>query len=729
MKTATKAFRYTSFALEILERVLGSKFSVQGLENLPQHPVMFVANHFTRSETFFIPYLIYKHTGRQVRCLADAGLYSGILGKFLHSVGAISTKNSKRDNIILHDLISGEYDWMIYPEGGMIKSKEIKNEGSFMSYTPYRIGPVRTGSAVLALKSQLYRDNLNEAFEKNNSDSLRELEKNLNTSYRQSFKEINTYVVPLNITYYPIRPGENKIKKLIGRLIKKVPTQLAEELEIEGNLLLGADINVSFGKPINLAEYAKTARSAIQQLPIIQSETKNNFILRYLRSRLTSDFMGQIYANIQINLDHIFSAALYHFDEIEIEIGRLKRVVYLTAAMLQKNKKYRLNRSLFEENLVKIFVDEPHQEFDSVFNLARKQGIIEEVFGGKIRIKKSVFEKKCDFHEIRLENTLQVIVNEFFLLEGANAVVKRNAKSSDDELRKKVFDKIHHCDLENFHRDYDIHFDKNFSKDKSIGAPFFLDSRVKASAKVRSTAVLLIHGYKSAPKEVAALANFLNGFGLKVYAVRLRGHGTAPADLKNVTWQEWYDSVQRGYAALQNIATRVVIVGFSTGGLLALLSCSHKKNYAKKLCGIVSINAATKLVGIKTRMVPGINLWNEMLDKFHVEKGKFEFVDDAPENPDINYGRNYIKAVNELEKLMAICEGNLQNVIVPALIIQADSDPVVDSQSGKTIYKKIHSAQKFLAEPNFSNHVIINSEGKEEIFEMIREFLVKIKII
>jgi 1-acyl-sn-glycerol-3-phosphate acyltransferase len=729
MKTATKAFRYTSFALEILERVLGSKFSVQGLEKLPQHPVMFVANHFTRSETFFIPYLIYKHTGRQVRCLADESLYSGILGKFLHSIGAVSTKNSKRDNIILHDLISGEYDWMIYPEGSMIKSKEIKNEGSFMSYTPYRIGPVRTGSAVLALKSQLYRENLSEAFENNNFDSLRELEKNLNTSYRQYFKEINTHVVPLNITYYPIRPGENKVKKLISRLIKKIPTQLAEELEIEGNLLLGADINVSFGEPINLAEYAKVTRGKIKQLPIIQSETKNNFILRYLRSRLTSDFMEQIYSNIQINLDHIFGAALHHFDETEIEIGRLKRVVYLTAAMLQKSKRYRLNRSLFEENLVKIFIDEPHQEFDSVFNLACKQGIIEEVFGGKIRIKKSVFEKKCDFHEIRLENTLQVIANEFFLLEGANALVKRNAKISDEELRRKVFNEIYHYDLANFDRDYDINFDKNFSKDKSIGAPFFLDSRVKASAKVRATSILLVHGYKSAPKEVAALADFLNGFGLKVYAVRLRGHGTAPADLKDVTWQEWYDSVQRGYAALQNIATRIVIVGFSTGGLLGLLSCAHKKNYAKKLCGIVSINAAIKLVSIKARMVPGINFWNEMLDKFHIEKGKFEFIDDVPENPKINYGRNYIKAVNELEKLMAICEENLQDVIVPALVIQADCDPVVNPQSGKTIYKKINSTQRFLAEPNFSNHVIINSEGKEEVFEMIREFLAKIKII
>ena len=32
-----------------------------------------------------------------------------------------------------------------------------------------------------------------------------------------------------------------------------------------------------------------------------------------------------------------------------------------------------------------------------------------------------------------------------------------------------------------------------------------------------------------------------------------------------------------------------------------------------------------------------------MLNKFHIEKGKFEFIDDVPENPKINYERNYIK--------------------------------------------------------------------------------------
>lgn len=725
----TKNFRYAAFALRILEKLLGSNFSVSGVEKIPQQPVMFVANHFTRSETFFVPYLIYKHTGRQVRCLADASLYHGVLGRFLESVGTISTHHKNRDNVILKDLITAQYDWMIYPEGSMLKSKETKKDQGFINYTPHRVGPVRTGSAILALKSQIYRDQLIEAAKNNDFTTLRSLEKDFDISYQDNFKDITTKIVPVNITYYPLRPGENKIQKLAKRLVKRIPNQVVEELEIEGNLLLGAEINLSFGDPIDMADYIKSVRGLIYQIPIIKSETKDNFILRYFKSRLTNDFMSKLYCDLQINLDHLFSAALNFFEEDEIEINRLKRVIYLSAVHLQKLAKHRLNKSIFEENLVKIFNDEDHHDFDSVFNLAQKQGIIELIDCDKIRINKSVLQGSGDFHEIRLENSLRVILNEFILLEDACNVVKRSVKMSDDVLRKKVFDEIFGRDLENFHNDHQIYFDEKSSKEKSIGAPFFLNSGIKTQSRIRKTSVLLCHGYKSAPKEVEALARFLNGFGLKVYAPRLKGHGTSPINLKDVTWQDWYDSVQRGYAALYNVSAKIIVIGFSTGGLLGLTSCARKKQSSKKLSAIVSINSALKLMDIRAKMVPGINIWNEMLDKLHIEKGKFEFVDDVPENPYINYSRNYLKGVEQLEKLMSVCEKDLSKVNIPALVIQAKNDGVVNPESGKIIYNKISSEIKFLSEVDFSNHVIINCERKDEVFEEIRKFLEKIKVI
>ena len=51
-----KSFGYTALALGFLEKLLGTRFSLHNLEKVPKdQPVMFVANHFTRSETFFLP--------------------------------------------------------------------------------------------------------------------------------------------------------------------------------------------------------------------------------------------------------------------------------------------------------------------------------------------------------------------------------------------------------------------------------------------------------------------------------------------------------------------------------------------------------------------------------------------------------------------------------------------------------------------------------------------------
>lgn len=724
-----RSFRYTAFGMSILEKILGSNFSVTGIEKLPNQPILFVANHFTRSETFFIPYLIYKHTGRQVRCLADSGLFFGTLGRFLKSTGALSTKDFSRDNIIVSDLMASRYDWMIYPEGSMIKSKEIRHESLFTNYTPHRVGPVRTGASVLALKSQLYRSDLIEAVDSGNAELQREIETQFGIKYEDYLRRLKTQIVPLNITYYPIRPGHNSIQTFAEKIVKKIPSQISEELEIEGNILLGSEINVHFGDPIDLETYVKSKRSVIKQIPIIGNETKNNFVLRYFKSSLAEKFMEKIYGDVQINFDHIFSAALHHFSENEIEINHLKRVIYLSSLMIKKTGKYRINQSIFEENLYKIFLNEPHAAFDSVFELAKKQGLINEIFGEKIQINKKHFDLKFDFHEIRKENTLQVVANEFFLLDAANSIVKRVTKTHDDELRQRVFSEIYKQDLENYDTDYERYFDGHFSKDKSVGAPFFIDSKIKVRSKIKKIGIIVAHGYKSAPLEVEPLSAYLNGFGFKVYATRMHGHGTAPKNLADSDYEKWYDGVQRGYAALSNVTTKIIIIGFSTGGLLALLSAARKNKNPKKLAAIITINAAMKLADIRSRMIPGINLWNEILTKFHIESGKFEYVDDKPERPEINYSRNYIRGVNELEKLMEECSNNLSKVDVDSLVIQGDKDPVVNPVSGEMIYKKISSKQKYLAKLDFSNHVIVNCERQNEVFEEIRQFLAKIRMM
>lgn len=170
------------------------------------------------------------------------------------------------------------------------------------------------------------------------------------------------------------------------------------------------------------------------------------------------------------------------------------------------------------------------------------------------------------------------------------------------------------------------------------------------------------------------------------------------------------------------------MIGFSTGGLLSLVASIRKKNN-NHLAALITINAALKLRDMKVAIVPGINIWNEMLEKLHIDKGKLEYVDDKPENPDINYSRNYLKGVEQLENLMQFCEKNLEKVSTKSLIIQGNQDSVVDPISAKMIYEKINSKEKFLSELDFANHVIINGERKEEVFEVIKDFLRKINLL
>ena len=66
----------------------------------------------------------------------------------------------------------------------------------------------------------------------------------------------DTCIVPVNITYYPVRARDNAINKLVGRFVKDMSARFEEELEVEGTMVMeGVDIDINFGKPISARDY------------------------------------------------------------------------------------------------------------------------------------------------------------------------------------------------------------------------------------------------------------------------------------------------------------------------------------------------------------------------------------------------------------------------------------------------------------------------------------------
>ncbi len=88
----SKMLKTTQIALKMLEKVINAEIHIDGKEYLDlssQHPVIFVVNHFTRAETFILPYVMYKETNKIPHSLADGSLFHGRFGEFLSSMGAL----------------------------------------------------------------------------------------------------------------------------------------------------------------------------------------------------------------------------------------------------------------------------------------------------------------------------------------------------------------------------------------------------------------------------------------------------------------------------------------------------------------------------------------------------------------------------------------------------------------------------------------------------------------
>ena len=68
----------------------------------------------------------------------------------------------------------------------------------------------------------------------------------------------------------------------------------------------------------------------------------------------------------------------------------------------------------------------------------------------------------------------------------------------------------------------------------------------------------------------------------------------------------------------------------------------------------------------------------------------------------------------------------LDDIKVPALVIQGDKDPVVNPEGSKQIFERLGSEDKTYELLNFSRHGIIMDEGSEEVHRLIGEFIERV---
>jgi esterase/lipase/1-acyl-sn-glycerol-3-phosphate acyltransferase len=714
------AYLASGKVIAFLEKLSRARVRIHGRDNIPAGSRIFVVNHFTRIETLLLPYHIYQLTGEQVWSLAASSLFDGPLRGLLESVGALSTSDPDRDRLIVKSLLTGEADWIIFPEGHMVKDKGGTRRPGFSFFQRADRRPPHTGAATLALRSEFYRQRLLRLTAGQAAEAKR-LQALFSIDDLAPVLQGKTWIVPINITYYPLRARENILSILADQFADNLPERLREELLTEGTMLIaGVDIDIRIGQPLSISE--SLHNSVIEEDMFSPAEINFNdrlpslSVMRREAGKLMERYMAAIYAMTTVNHDHLFASLLRAMPFNTMDEADFRRRAFLLAAMELPGSDVYCHQSL-AIGQISLLSDDRYHKYRDFLELARDTGLLQQ-HDGKLTKEPARFSSPFDLHRARLDNPLGVIANEVNPLATLQQKVRVMAWLPGFFVRKRVAAFLEQQALEEFSADYRHFSIPGETKEYAVGSPVLLRGRS------RQLGIVLIHGYLAAPQEMAELAAYLHNKGLWVYQVRLRGHGTSPEDLATRTAADWVDSVDRGYALMSAICKRVVVGGFSLGGGLALDAAVRIEG----LAGVFAACPPLRLSNQSARLAPVLAVWNRVKDLAHLHGHKKEFIDISPEHPHINYLRLPVQGMWELERFMKNLEERLPEVQIPALLLQSDGDPTVDPAGTEFIFEHLGSADKTFQTFVRKRHGILLGEGSQQVFAAIGVFIDRLRL-
>ncbi|MFU8788022.1 MAG: alpha/beta fold hydrolase [Methylobacter sp.] len=692
---------------------------------------IFLFNHFSRFETFIPQFLIYEQSGAYSCAIAAGEFFKDdtVLSRYLKHVGVFPHNHERLFALLAGQILRGR-KVVIFPEGGMVKDRRVIDKRGHYSIYSRITGNRRklhTGPAVLSQGVETFKAAIRHAHSQNDIALLRQWKDALHIdSIDQLIAVANkpTLMVPANITFYPIRSSENLLSTGVELFAGGLSLRQSEELLIEGNIMLkNTDMDIRLGTPVDpcgiwdwriryLMGKVVSEIHTLDDVFTLHARPKN-WRQRLLGAYFTKNaqcsrdrYMEGIYANVTINLSHLASTLImYNIGLGQTQIGKdtFYSILYIAIKLLQKNTVIHLHRSLLNPDDYSDLFKSTNKRFEQFIGAAKQAGLIDEDENSYHFLPKLLIES--DFDSIRLENPIAVYNNEAAPLrtvrdtlidamaECANADKDKVAAwHFEDECRTLAWEK----------QTYTTPLFDDISQEEMAVAdpsPFFIQPEV-----ANGCGVLLIHGLLASPAELRGYGDYLVGQGYTVLGIRLKGHGTSPYALREQSWADWYGCVQRGFNILKAHCPRIFVVGFSTGGALALKLAAEKH---PETAGVIAVSVPLKFMNPAFMLVPLLHGTNKLVDWVPSFEGVKPFIDNEPEHPAINYRNTPIRALYELRLLIAQLDELLPQISVPALVVYGDEDPIVSAKGAPIIMEKLGSGYKQIEVVKSKRHGIL----------------------
>ncbi|MFG6149142.1 alpha/beta hydrolase [Halobacillus sp. B23F22_1] len=222
--------------------------------------------------------------------------------------------------------------------------------------------------------------------------------------------------------------------------------------------------------------------------------------------------------------------------------------------------------------------------------------------------------------------------------------------------------------------------------------------------------ILVSHGFTGTTQSVRPLVEAYGKEGYSVACPRLKGHGTAPEEMKTTTAQDWMDSVEEAYAWLKERCSKIFVVGLSMGGTLAL----HLAAKYEDIAGVIPINAAIDIPSMENIVETTDDRYIAAIGSDIKKAGVTELA----------YDKTPVASIEHLILMMTRVHDELAKIHCPILVIVSEEDHIVPPENSEMIFNTVLSEHKELIHLENSYHVATLDTDLDLITERSLEFFV-----
>jgi carboxylesterase len=249
----------------------------------------------------------------------------------------------------------------------------------------------------------------------------------------------------------------------------------------------------------------------------------------------------------------------------------------------------------------------------------------------------------------------------------------------------------------------------------------------QSTTETRETQVLpsclVLHGLGGGPYEMEPVIASLREAKLRVSAPTLPGHegsGTMPPSL----WRDWAAVAENAYDELAAVGAPVVVLGFSTGGTLAL-RLATRRNVARQVLlapflairytGLIPLHPRSYLRHL-AQLIPNLPRRPPAVRDRVMRNWVSE--QDSYDTFSLHATLSALELIEEVKPIVS-------QVDVPTLIMQGRLDTVVEPVNATWLYRNLGSVDKRLVSLAHSDHLLALDREREQVIDTVLSFVLE----